>query len=73
MEKYIKYKRIIKRITSDTNSELNTQKFFDELIKEGWDIIYYNESETKHNSTIDERFSYLEIVVVVGKKQSNVL
>jgi hypothetical protein len=71
MEKYIKYKRIVKKFeTKDLES--NLQEFFDELIKDGWEIIYYNE---KHNEVAiaNVYLSNFEIILVVGKKQSNVL
>ena len=61
MEKYIKYKRF----TEDFVDSDEIQKFFDELITDGWDIIHYQE-EPKDVKT-------LNIVVVVGKRQSAVL
>jgi len=67
MEKYIKYKRIVKQI----NDDYDTQDFFDELITEGWEIIYYNEIE--HKSTHPDGSFILEIITVVGKKQNNTL
>ena len=38
METFIKYKRFEQVI-----DEENPQNFFDDLIKEGWQIIFYNE------------------------------
>lgn len=61
MEKYIKYKRF----TKDFVDSDEIQKFFDELITDGWDILYYQE-EPKDVKT-------LNIIVVVGKRQSAIL
>jgi len=61
MELYIKYKRLTKEFTHDED----IQEFLDELSSEGWDIIHYNE-KPKDTTT-------LNIVVVAGKRQSNVL
>lgn len=60
MERFIKYKRF-----EVTNTE-NIQQFFDELIKEGWEIIYYNEVEINGGSGYDK---FIKIIVVAGKKQ----
>ena len=68
MERFIRYERITKKIRVNFG-EYHTQDFFNELIKDGWEIVYYNETEI--NSTIDDVYSYLNIVVVVGKKQEN--
>jgi len=63
MERYIKYKRISKVfILSDNDHQ---EDFFDDLIFEGWEIIFYNEKETNGDGGIPE----LEITVVVGRKQ----
>jgi hypothetical protein len=59
MEKFIKYKRIAKKVNE---SELN--KLFDELITEGWEIIHYKEKGSH---------VMFDVVIIVGKKQSNVL
>lgn len=71
MEKYIKYKRIVKNIYENNKNEFDTQDFFDKLITDGWDIIYYNENEKKSNHP--DLTSSLKITVVVGKKQNNIL
>lgn len=71
MEKFIKYKRIIKRF-GPKDLESNLQNFFDELIKDGWEIIYYNENRNKV-AVLKVYMSYLEIIVVIGKKQNNIL
>lgn len=66
MEKFIKYQRFDKTLPLDA-----LQEFFDELIAGGWEIIHYKEyvreikpSETKIT---------ISLVIVAGKKQSNVL
>jgi len=57
MERYIRYQRL-------ETEEIDTlQTFFDNLIKEGWEIIYYNEIEDR-----SYKFGF-KVVVVVGKKQ----
>lgn len=76
MESYIQYKRFVREIinpnepepykqaTSKTPDE-QIELFFKELVAGGWTMIYYNEKITAVNK--------LEIVVVAGKKQQNVL
>lgn len=61
MEAFIKYKRITKEFTHNDA----IQEFLDELSSEGWDIIHYKETPTDTTT--------LNIVVVVGKRQSNIL
>jgi hypothetical protein len=61
MEKYIKYKRIAELVDDVTLSQL-----FDQLITEGWEIIYYNE-------IVLADMNILKVIIVVGKRQSNVL
>ena len=57
MQKYIKYKRFeYKDIES-------LETFFDDLIKEGWEIIYYNEVD------IPSIWGF-KIIVVAGKRHS---
>ena len=74
MEKYIRYKRIKREVVL----EEDVQEFFDELIAGGWEIIYYDESAIS-KSYVDENTNtminkhIIEIAVVVGKKQENVL
>jgi len=55
MGKFIKYRRIKKIFTL---KELDI--FFDDLIKDNCDIIYYNENHIKYDK--------LEVTVVFGKK-----
>lgn len=57
METFIKYKRF-----QGKYSENELQAFFDKLISEGWEIIYYKE---KPDGFI------INIIVVCGKKQKN--
>ena len=61
MEKYIKYQRF----TKDINVDNGIQKFLDEIVTEGWEIIYYNEN-------IKDPFT-ITITIVGGKRQSNLL
>jgi hypothetical protein len=78
MEAFIKYKRIHTTILEDGD---DVQIFFDDLITNGWNIIYYNESprsianfNTKGNYNATQPYlSYLDITVVVGKKQNVLL
>ncbi|MDA3779487.1 MAG: hypothetical protein PF487_04575 [Bacteroidales bacterium] len=65
MEKYIKYKRF-----EESLDKKDIQTFLDDLVVEGWDIIYYNEV------VILDTYSGLikiNIVVVCGKKQNDIL
>lgn len=64
MERYIKYKRIEETITKSA-----LQMFFDDLVKEGFEIIYYREN----NEDVKRGFENIGIVMVVGKKQSGIL
>lgn len=64
MERYIKYKRIEETITKTA-----LQMLFDDLVKEGFEIIYYHEN-TSDKSDMVESF---DVVMVVGKKQSGIL
>jgi hypothetical protein len=72
METYIKYKRFEQEINDG-----NLQDFFDDLIKEGWQIIFYNEiikidyvNVGGGNTVPVKKFM---IIVVAGKKQDNSL
>jgi hypothetical protein len=62
MEAYIKYKRITKIV-----KESETQKFFDDLVIDGWDIIYYNERMLFN--LVDE----ILITMVLGRRQERKL
>jgi len=57
--KYIKYKRIEKYC----NTAEEIQKFFDELITEGYEIITYSEKKESH----DNRKFFFSVIVTVGK------
>jgi len=60
MEKIIKYKRF------DETHDINTlNKFFDDLITEGWEIIYYNEHKMAEGK--------LHVTIVACKKQNNII
>lgn len=63
MERYIKYKRI-----SESYSPEGLQDFFDKLISDGWEIINYNERIDVLNKK-----DIIRVVVICGKKQSNIL
>lgn len=63
MERYIKYKRIEKSVTA---AELDL--VFRELISDGFEIIYYN--ETNDYPLLNNGESKLRVVIVVGKKQN---
>jgi hypothetical protein len=70
METYIKYKRF-----EIVTVENEIQEFLDNLVKEGWQIISYNEivkSDTVvHNDVTTIRRFF--ITVLAGKKQDNSL
>jgi hypothetical protein len=69
METYIKYKRINELV--DANE---LEMFFDDLVKKGWEIIYYNEKEPiKTTALFEEEKTRIPITIVAGKKQNNVL
>ena len=69
METYIKYKRFEKEISDD-----DLPKFFDDLIKEGWQIISYKERrDSQPNPNNGYISSSLKIVILAGKKQDNSL
>ena len=61
MEAYIRYKRIHEDLHAD-----GIQYNFNELVTEGWEIIYYNELPTD----IKGMFT---VTIVAGKRQSKVL
>lgn len=72
MEKYFKYKRIEVTIRKSESEE-----FFDNLIKDGWEIIHYSEKLfQKMSEDIDELYysipiEFLSMIIIVGKKQNN--
>jgi len=69
MERFIKYKRITEKFKLEKKSEL--QNFFDGLVTEGWEIIYYNEKINLHLNTDYPISSEIIVTVVVGKRQNN--
>jgi hypothetical protein len=69
MEKYIRYKRF-----SETHTESSINTFFEKLVSEGWDIIYYNEiRQASGMLTNTPNEVSIHVTVVGGKRQSNVL
>lgn len=62
MEQYIKYKRFEKELIVDSPE---FQEFLDSLIKDSWQIIYYNEQSIS-------MFAH-RVVIVAGKKQNDEL
>lgn len=79
METYIKYQRFVKELTA----EEEIQPFLDELVKGGWEIISYTEEKKfKKNTTLsagnsttelNQLVEVINIIIVAGKKQSNIL
>lgn len=61
MELYIKYKRFYFKL----NGNDAIQKALDEVSAGGWDIVYYNE--------VIESVDVMALIIIGGKKQSNVL
>lgn len=59
MGNYIKYKRFEKE-----TDEIELQKYFDELIAEGWEIIYYYEKKGYP--------PIISVVIVAGKTHSQI-
>jgi hypothetical protein len=62
----IRYKRFSETFTDDNL----LQKFFDTLITDGWEIIYYDEEK---DLNLNDGSSALKIVIVACKKQSNLI
>ena len=71
METYIKYKRI-----NESVDITKLDEFFDDLIKGGWEIIYYHEREIYEDKKFfdmkEVSASYLPVVVLVGKRASQI-
>jgi len=61
---YVKYNRI-KRTFNITDKKIddNIQEFFDDLVKDGFDIIYYNEVVNQ---------SYIHMTILVGRKNQEI-
>lgn len=64
MNNFIRYKREIKNF----QSEVNLQEYFNLLIAEGWEIIYYSEKSYIGNH-IQPIFDFT-ITVVLGKRNN---
>lgn len=60
MEKVIKYKRF-----DETHDASTLDMFFDSLIKNGWEIIYYSEHKMAEGK--------IHITVVACKKQNSII
>lgn len=74
MEGFIKYERRVKLISIENGiDETALQKFYDEIILNGFEIIYYNEDEHVENNTkTDEILHYLHITVLLGKRKQKI-
>lgn len=69
MEKPIKYKRF-----AETHNETSIQEFYDRLITEGWEIIYYNEiRQASGMLTNSPQEVNIHVIVVGCKRQDNTL
>lgn len=69
MDKPIKYRRF-----SGTYNKESLQTFLDELIIEGWEMIYYNEIiQSSGVLTSSPNEISIHIVIIGCKKQSSVL
>lgn len=65
----IKYKRF-----TETHTETSIQSFFDKLITEGWEIIYYNEvNQSSGVLTSTPNEISIHVTVVACKKQESSL
>jgi hypothetical protein len=69
MEKYVRYKRF-----SETHTEITVQEFYNKLITEGWEIIYYNEIIHPVGALAGgpQNMTFY-VVVVAGKRQEDTL
>jgi hypothetical protein len=67
MEAYIKYKRI-----KESVDVTKWEEFFDNLIKGGWEIIYYNEgtvsAKTTNEPAPNDTLVTVPVILVVGKR-----
>lgn len=63
MEKFFKYERITGQYSKES-----LQETFDNIIKNGQEIVFYSERLERNNDS-----DILNVVIIVGKKQSNVL
>jgi N-dimethylarginine dimethylaminohydrolase len=67
MEAYIKYQRFVKEFGTDEE----IQKFLDELISGGWEIISYNED--KRTQMINGNAVILTVITVMAGKRAGVI
>lgn len=63
MQKFVKYKRFELKTFDEFQ---NLQQFFDDLIKEGWEIIHYSETDV----TPSVSPMGILIVIVAGKRHT---
>jgi hypothetical protein len=69
MERYIKYKRF-----TGTFNETTIQEFFDKLVSDGWEIIYYNEVQQPAGILTNAPTDVIiHLTIIGGKKQNDVL
>jgi len=61
MKKYIKYKRFV----NEFDNEGMIQDFLDDLITDGWEIIYYDETP--------KTVTTLTIIILAGKIRTELL
>jgi hypothetical protein len=71
MEYYNRYRRIEENVTA-----LELQELFNDLVKDGWQIIYYNEKEwitdTKSFDLNEVTTTKISVIMVVGKTASQI-
>lgn len=63
VEGFVKYRRIEENV-----DEYYIQDFLDDLIKDGWEIIFYSEKE-KLDSSFDKLVKYIPVILIVGKRR----
>ena len=71
MEYYNRYKRIEENV-----SAFELQELFNDLLKDGWQIIYYNEKEwvtdTKSYDLDEVTTIKIKVIMVVGKTANQI-
>lgn len=60
---YVKYKRIKKTFNVNKKTDEYIQEFFDDLVKDGFDIIYYNEIINQLD---------IHLTILVGRKNHKI-
>ena len=69
MERYIKYKRF-----SETHDQKSIQTLYDNLVTEGWDIIYYKEIQQPSGMlSSSPQEQNIHVVILAGKRQGDTL